>query len=83
MKIKEKKVLLFLCGDVMLGRGIDQVLPFTSNPILYESHITDARDYVLLAEEKNSKINYPVSMDYIWGDAFSIWQQKKPDAPLQ
>ncbi len=82
MKNQEKNFLLFLCGDVMLGRGIDQILPFSCNPILYESYVTDAHDYVLLAEEKNSKINYPVSIDYIWGDAFSIWQQKKPDAKI-
>lgn len=28
--------LLFLCGDVMLGRGIGQILPQPSDPQLYE-----------------------------------------------
>ncbi|HEY8157335.1 MAG TPA: hypothetical protein VIF10_01405 [Methylobacter sp.] len=25
-------IMLFLCGDVMTGRGIDQVLPHPGNP---------------------------------------------------
>src|SRR5690349_748251 len=27
---------MFLCGDVMTGRGIDQVLAYPGNPALYE-----------------------------------------------
>ncbi len=30
---------LFLCGDVMIGRGIDQILPYPSEPQLYESYV--------------------------------------------
>src|SRR5688572_12484894 len=30
---------LCLCGDVMTGRGIDQILPFSSDPRLYESYV--------------------------------------------
>lgn len=29
-------VTLFLCGDVMTGRGIDQIQPFPGDPRLYE-----------------------------------------------
>src|ERR1700682_4474625 len=29
-------IRLFLCGDVMTGRGIDQVLPHPSDPRLHE-----------------------------------------------
>jgi poly-gamma-glutamate capsule biosynthesis protein CapA/YwtB (metallophosphatase superfamily) len=29
-------VTLFLCGDVMLGRGVDQVLPHPEDPELRE-----------------------------------------------
>ena len=29
---------LFLCGDVMTGRGIDQVLPHPCDPALYEDY---------------------------------------------
>src|SRR6266480_4635445 len=59
---------LFLCGDVMTGRGIDQALPHSVNPILYEPYVSDAREYVDLAEKANGPITRPVSFDYIWGD---------------
>ncbi|HEX3587842.1 MAG TPA: poly-gamma-glutamate biosynthesis protein, partial [Candidatus Angelobacter sp.] len=42
---------LFLCGDVMTGRGIDQALSHPVNPVLYEPHVRDAREYVELAEK--------------------------------
>ena len=44
---------LFLCGDVMTGRGIDQVLPHPVDPALHEPYLRDARDYVDLAEKAN------------------------------
>jgi len=74
----KKNIRLFLCGDVMLGRGIDQILSHPSNLRLHESYITDAREYVYLAENKNGEIAYPVSSDYIWGDALQIWNKLKP-----
>ncbi|PYK61483.1 MAG: poly-gamma-glutamate biosynthesis protein, partial [Verrucomicrobia bacterium] len=60
---------LFLCGDVMTGRGIDQALPHPVNPALHEPYVRDAREYVDLAENANGPIPLPVSFDYIWGDA--------------
>jgi hypothetical protein len=33
---------LFLCGDVMTGRGIDQALPYPVNLVLYEPYVRDA-----------------------------------------
>jgi poly-gamma-glutamate synthesis protein (capsule biosynthesis protein) len=60
---------LFLCGDVMTGRGIDQALPYPVNPVLYEPHVRDARDYVDRAEKANGPITRPLSFDYIWGEA--------------
>ena len=68
MNSRTKSLRLFLCGDVMTGRGIDQALPHPSNPVLYEPYIRDARDYVDLAEKANGPIPRPVSFDYIWGD---------------
>src|SRR5438045_5345616 len=62
---------LFLCGDVMTGRGIDQALSHPANPILYEPYVRDAREYVALAEKANGLIPRPLSTDYIWGDALS------------
>ncbi|PYL20514.1 MAG: poly-gamma-glutamate biosynthesis protein, partial [Verrucomicrobia bacterium] len=52
---------LFLCGDVMTGRGIDQALPHPVNPVLYEPYIRDAHAYVDLAEAANGPIQRPVS----------------------
>ena len=54
-------IQLFLSGDVMLGRGIDQVLPTPSNPVLHEEYAKSAEDYVVLAERKNGLIPKPVS----------------------
>src|SRR5213076_2084107 len=64
-----KTLRLFLCGDVMTGRGIDQASPHPVNPALHEPYVRDARDYVSLAENANGPIPRPVSFDYIWGDA--------------
>lgn len=72
-------ITLFLCGDVMTGRGIDQVLPHPVNPRIYESYVRDARDYVRLAESANGPIDQPVSWSYIWGDALEVWQEMHPD----
>ena len=36
-------VTLFLCGDVMTGRGIDQILPHPGAPHLYEPYVRSAR----------------------------------------
>ena len=49
-------IRLFLCGDVMTGRGIDQVLPYPNDPRLHEPYIGDARSYVKLAESVNGAI---------------------------
>jgi poly-gamma-glutamate synthesis protein (capsule biosynthesis protein) len=62
---------LFLCGDVMTGRGIDQVLPQPGNPVLYETCIRDAREYVRLAEVAHGPIPRPVDFAYPWGDALA------------
>ena len=77
-----KDIRIFLGGDVMTGRGLDQILSHPCKPQLYESYVKDARDYVLLAEAKNGKIHYPVALDYIWGDALSEWAQLKPHARI-
>jgi poly-gamma-glutamate capsule biosynthesis protein CapA/YwtB (metallophosphatase superfamily) len=77
-----KNIRVFLCGDVMTGRGIDQILPHPNKPQLYESYVTDAREYVSLAEAVNGKIHYPVAMNYIWGEALTVWKQLKPDVKI-
>jgi poly-gamma-glutamate capsule biosynthesis protein CapA/YwtB (metallophosphatase superfamily) len=70
---------LFLCGDVMTGRGIDQVLPYPLNPRLYEPHLSDARAYVELAEKANGPIPRPVGLDYIWGEALPELRRAEVD----
>jgi poly-gamma-glutamate capsule biosynthesis protein CapA/YwtB (metallophosphatase superfamily) len=72
-------VRLFLCGDVMTGRGIDQVLPHPCDPVLYESYVKSALDYVRLAEEQNGAIPRPVDPAYIWGEARNEWDRARPD----
>jgi poly-gamma-glutamate synthesis protein (capsule biosynthesis protein) len=71
-------VTLFLCGDVMTGRGIDQVLATPSDPILYEPWIKDARRYVRLAEDAIGPIPAPVSAAYVWGDALAELERAAP-----
>jgi len=75
-------VLLFLSGDVMLGRAIDQILPYHTNPVLFEDYIKDARDYIRLAEDANGPVPIPVSCDYIWGDALQELDRLNPDARI-
>lgn len=79
---KNKYVKLFLCGDVMLGRGIDQALKHPVDPVLYESYVKDARAYIQLAERENGEIPLPLSYKYIWGDALKVWKEFDPDLKL-
>jgi poly-gamma-glutamate capsule biosynthesis protein CapA/YwtB (metallophosphatase superfamily) len=73
---------LFLCGDVMTGRGIDQILPHPCPPGIQEPYVRDARDYVALAEDANGSISRPVSPAYIWGDALEELERFVPDARI-
>jgi len=75
-------VTLFLCGDVMLGRGIDQILRHPSEPVLHEQVVRDARRYLALAEAVNGRIPRNVADTYVWGEAVSEWQRRSPDARI-
>jgi poly-gamma-glutamate capsule biosynthesis protein CapA/YwtB (metallophosphatase superfamily) len=75
-------ITLFLCGDVMTGRGIDQVLPHPSDPQLYELYASSAQDYVALAEAVNGPIPKPVDFVYIWGDALEELRRTAPDVRI-
>ena len=66
------EVLMFLCGDVMLGRGVDQILPHPGDPTLHEAFVQDARTYVELAEAVNGPIPRPVDFSWPWGDALQV-----------
>ena len=73
---------LFLCGDVMTGRGIDQILPHPSEPDLYEPYVRSALDYVELAERATGPIARPVDWAYVWGDALAELDRVRPAARI-
>ena len=73
---------LFLCGDVMLGRGVDQILPRPGDPTLRESYVRDARRYVDLAEAVNGTIPRPVDFGWVWGDALPALDAAAPDVRI-
>lgn len=76
------RLTLFLCGDVMTGRGIDQALPHPVPPHLYEPFVTSALDYVELAEEANGPIPRPVPFDGVWGAALDVLDAVRPDVRI-
>lgn len=78
----QQTMRLFLCGDVMLGRGIDQVLPRPCDPAIHESYVHSALDYIRLAEEANGAIPRPVAPSYIWGAALDELNRSQPDARI-
>ncbi|HXW40400.1 MAG TPA: CapA family protein [Xanthobacteraceae bacterium] len=75
-------VQLFLCGDVMTGRGIDQILPHPSDPVLHESYMQSAADYVGLAETANGPIPRGVEPAYVWGAALDEFDRMQPDVRI-
>jgi poly-gamma-glutamate capsule biosynthesis protein CapA/YwtB (metallophosphatase superfamily) len=78
----KEAITIFLCGDVMTGRGIDQILPHPVDPALYEPCVRDARAYVQLAEERTGPIAAPVDFGYVWGDALDILDRVGPAVRL-
>lgn len=75
-------ITLFLCGDVMTGRGIDQVLLHPVEPVLHEPFVRDAREYVRLAEAAHGPLSRPVDFSYIWGDALDELERVGPDVRI-
>jgi poly-gamma-glutamate synthesis protein (capsule biosynthesis protein) len=73
---------LFLCGDVMTGRGIDQILPAPCDPALDEPWVKSALDYVRLAEHAGVAIPRNADPAYIWGDALAELERAQPDARI-
>jgi poly-gamma-glutamate synthesis protein (capsule biosynthesis protein) len=77
-----RKITLFLCGDVMTGRGIDQILPHSGEPHLYEPYLRSAVEYVKLAERKSGRILRPVEFGYVWGDALNELERVRPNVRI-
>ncbi|TAJ11331.1 CapA family protein [Marinilabiliaceae bacterium JC017] len=75
-------IMLFMCGDVMLGRGIDQILPHPGDPMLFEEYMKSAKGYVKIAERANGSIPYPVDFSYVWGDALEELELRVPDVRI-
>lgn len=71
-----------MCGDVMTGRGIDQILPQPNDPLIREPYMKTAEGYVVIAEQINGRIPRPVSYDYIWGDAIAELNRVSPDLKI-
>ncbi len=72
-------ITLFLAGDVMTGRGIDQILPHPNDPRIYEDYLKSARDYVALSEQRFGPLSLPVDYAYPWGDALAELDRQAPD----
>ncbi len=75
-------IKLFLCGDVMTGRGIDQALEHSNDPLLFESYVKSAEVYVELAERANGPIDRPIDSTHIWGHALSEFKRYAPDVKI-
>ncbi|HEX5829613.1 MAG TPA: CapA family protein [Gemmatimonadaceae bacterium] len=76
------ELTFFLGGDVMTGRGIDQILPHSCAPHLYEPYAHSALDYVELAEQVSGPIPRRVEYAYVWGDALALLDQEGVDARI-
>lgn len=77
-----QSVRLFLCGDVMTGRGVDQVLAHPCDPTLHEDYMASANDYVGLAEQANGPIPRRAGSSYVWGAALDELDRMQPDARI-
>ena len=77
-----EQVSLFLCGDVMTGQGIDQILPHPGDSRLHEPCMESSIDYVKLAERASGLISRPAEFSYIWGDALEIYRTEQPQAKV-
>ena len=73
---------LFLSGDVMTGRGIDQILPHQSSPEIHEQWLRSAREYIEIAEHINGSIPREVGYPYVWGDALAVLEAAQPSARI-
>lgn len=75
-------VTVALGGDVMLGRGVDQLLPRPGHPGLQEPCVRDARRYVELAEQASGPIPRPYGFTGPWGEVPRILDELGPDVRL-
>lgn len=79
---QHQPVTLFLCGDVMTGRGVDQILTHPSDPRIYEAGAWSATEYLDLAERAHGPIPRLAAPSYIWGDAIAELDRIQPAARI-
>ena len=77
--LSDNGLTIFLCGDVMTGRGIDQALPNPGDPEIHEDYMKSAVAYVDLAGNAGSRIPRPLDFAYIWGAALGELERTRPD----
>ena len=66
----------------MTERGVDQVLPHPSVPILHEPYVASSLEYVEMAEKVSGPVPKLLGFSYIWGDAISELEQAAPAARI-
>jgi poly-gamma-glutamate synthesis protein (capsule biosynthesis protein) len=64
---------LLLTGDVMCGRGIDQILARPGDPTLHERWAHSALDYVRLAEARSGLLPRRAGPAYVWGEMLEVF----------
>ncbi len=77
-------IRLLLGGDLMLGRGVDQVLPFSCDQLLFEGWrgIESARTFVELAERRNGPLPAERGAAFVWGDLLAEFTDPAVDLRL-
>ena len=80
--VGDSDVTVLLGGDVMLGRGVDQILPHPSDPEMRELYLGDARGHVRLAEHANGPIAPPVDWRWPWGEVLALLDEAGADIRL-
>lgn len=63
----------------MLGRGLDQILPFPGDPRIFESFLKSSKRYVELAEQQSGPVPSSVSFEYVWGDLLADLDARQCD----
>jgi poly-gamma-glutamate synthesis protein (capsule biosynthesis protein) len=76
------RLRLFLAGDVMTGRGLDQALATSVDPELREPWVRDARRYLELARTASGPFATPLSPETPWGDALQELAAARPDVRI-
>ena len=80
--ITHERLTLFLCGDVMIGRGVDQILSHSCSPCLHEPIARSALQYVALAEQAHGPVPRSVNEGYIWSTGREVLDRERPDARI-